>query len=123
MSEDLPVELRLKLYRKYLTKLGSKGEDTVKKEEDKEDPEKKVWSALSDERAQEIMSKIKMKYPEVYDLLIRELYKAIRQGVIEKLDGLTLLSIARGIGLDIKPDLRIKFVKNGKEVDMKEYLS
>lgn len=29
------------------------------------------------------MSKIKMKYPEVYDLLIRELYKAIRQGVIE----------------------------------------
>ncbi|WP_227410845.1 hypothetical protein [Thermosphaera chiliense] len=123
MSEDLPVELRMKLYKKYLAKLANKNENSVSaKESVREDPEKVVQSKLSDERAEEIMEKIKIKYPEIYDLLVKELYRAIKQGVVSELDGLTLLSIAHSIGLDIRPDLRIRFVKNGKEVDMKEYL-
>ncbi|MGB9827536.1 MAG: hypothetical protein ACPLSM_03365 [Thermosphaera sp.] len=123
MSEDLPVELRMKLYKKYLSKLANKNENSVSaKESVREDPEKVVQSKLSDERAEEIMEKIKIKYPEIYDLLVKELYRAIKQGVVSELDGLTLLSIAHSIGLDIRPDLRIRFVKNGKEVDMKEYL-
>ncbi len=123
MSDDLPVELKMKLYKKYLAKLANKSENTASpKESVVEDPEKFVQSRLSDERAEEIMMKIKIKYPEIYDLLVKELYRAIKQGIVNKLDGLTLLSIAQSIGLDIRPDLRIRFVKNGKEVDMKEYL-
>ncbi|QOR95162.1 hypothetical protein IMZ38_06140 [Thermosphaera chiliense] len=113
----------MKLYKKYLAKLANKNENSVSaKESVREDPEKVVQSKLSDERAEEIMEKIKIKYPEIYDLLVKELYRAIKQGVVSELDGLTLLSIAHSIGLDIRPDLRIRFVKNGKEVDMKEYL-
>lgn len=123
MSDDLPVELKMKLYKKYLAKLANKSENTASpKESAVEDPEKFVQSRLSDERAEEIMMKIKIKYPEIYDLLVKELYRAIKQGIVNELDGLTLLSIAQSIGLDVRPDLRIRFVKNGKEVDMKEYL-
>jgi predicted Fe-S protein YdhL (DUF1289 family) len=123
VSDDLPVELKMKLYRKYLAKLANKDEVSASaKEAVREDPESVVWSKLSDDRAQEIMEKIKIRYPEVYDLIVKELYRAIKQGIVHELDGLTLLSIARNIGLDIRPDLRIRFVKNGKEVDMKEYL-
>lgn len=123
MSDDLPVELKMKLYKKYLAKLANKSENTASpKESVVEDPEKFVQSRLSDERAEEIMMKIKIKYPEIYDLLVKELYRAIKQGIVNELDGLTLLSIAQSIGLDVRPDLRIRFVKNGKEVDMKEYL-
>uniref|UniRef100_A0A7C2BKR3 Double-stranded DNA-binding protein n=1 Tax=Thermosphaera aggregans TaxID=54254 RepID=A0A7C2BKR3_9CREN len=113
----------MKLYKKYLAKLANKSENTASpKESVVEDPEKFVQSRLSDERAEEIMMKIKIKYPEIYDLLVKELYRAIKQGIVNELDGLTLLSIAQSIGLDVRPDLRIRFVKNGKEVDMKEYL-
>jgi len=123
VSDDLPVELKMKLYKKYLAKLANKSENTASpKESVVEDPEKFVQSRLSDERAEEIMMKIKIKYPEIYDLLVKELYRAIKQGIVNELDGLTLLSIAQSIGLDVRPDLRIRFVKNGKEVDMKEYL-
>jgi hypothetical protein len=123
VSDDLPAELKMKLYRKYLAKLANKDEASASaKEAVREDPESVVWSKLSDDRAEEIMEKIKIRYPEVYDLIVKELHRAIKQGIVDELDGLALLSIARNIGLDIRPDLRIRFVKNGKEVDMKEYL-
>jgi len=121
VSDELPESLRMRLYKKYVSMLAAK--NTVdKSSEPRENPEEVVWSRLSDERAQELMTKLKALYPDIYKPLIQELYRLIKSNALRELDGLTVYSIIRSLGLDIKPELRIKFVKDGKEVDMNEYL-
>lgn len=119
MSDDLPESIKLKLYKKMLSQAVSRQEDQAPRE----DPEKVVHSRLSDERAVELMDKLKSRYPDIYGALVNELYKAIEKSLISRIDGFTLYSIISRLGLDIKPEIRIKFVKHGKEVDLKDYLS
>ncbi|MEM3927303.1 MAG: hypothetical protein QXU13_06975 [Desulfurococcaceae archaeon] len=119
MSEDLPEALRLKLYKKYMALLSSSQKTS---ETTTEDPEKYVRSKLSDDKAVELMDKLKAYYPDIYMGIIKELYNVLKTGQLKELDGITVYSIIRALGLDIKPDLRIKFVKHGKEVDINEYL-
>jgi len=121
VSDELPESLRMRLYKKYVSMLAAK--NTIdKSSEPRENPEEVVWSRLSDDRAQELMTKLKALYPDIYKPLIQELYRLIKNNTLRELDGLTVYSIIRSLGLDIKPELRIKFVKDGKEVDMNEYL-
>lgn len=121
MSDELPESLRMRLYRKYVSMLTAKN-TADKSGEPRENPEEVVWGRLSDDRAQELMTKLKALYPDIYKPLIQELYRLIKNNTLRELDGLTVYSIIRSLGLDIKPELRIKFVKDGKEVDMSEYL-
>lgn len=121
MSDELPESLRLKLYRKYVSAIaGKRGDDAAEKKN--EDPEGFVWGKLSDDKARELMSKLKALYPDVYQPVVQELYRLLKDGVLKELDGLTVLRIIRALGLNIRPELRIKFVKDGKEVDIDEYL-
>lgn len=119
MSDELPDSIKLKLYKKVISQVVSRQENRVSQE----DLEKVVYSRLSDERAVELMDKLKSRYPDVHRALVDELYKAIKRGLISHIDGFTLYSIMSGLGLDIKPEIRIRFVKHGKEVDLKDYLS
>jgi len=121
VSDELPESLRMRLYKKYVSMLAAKN-TADKSSEPRENPEEAVWSRLSDDRAQELMTKLKALYPDIYKPLIQELYRLIKSNALRELDGLTVYSIIRSLGLDIKPELRIKFVKDGKEVDMNEYL-
>lgn len=117
MSNDLPEHLKLKLYKKLL-----KQEHSKKSGEQGEDPEKVVYSKLTDDRALELMEKVKLKYHEIYRLLIIELYKAIKNKSINEINGLLLYNVISTLGLDIKPEFKLKFVKHGKEVDIKDYI-
>lgn len=119
MSDELPEYLKLKVYKKLLSQVTQSKESPQAL---REDPETLVHSKLTDDRAVELMEKLKAKYPEVYRVLVNELYKAIKSGALTSIDGYTLYTIFNSLGLDIKPEIRLKFVKHGKEVDVKDYL-
>lgn len=119
--EDIPEELLLKKMKKYLSTMSKAGQERSRQVAEQEDPEKYVWSKLSDERAVELMEKLKQLHPDVYSALVPELHRVLKQGLLKELDGLTIYAIIRRLGLDIRPELRIRFVKDGKEVDFKEY--
>lgn len=120
MSDELPDSLRLKLYKKYVSAITRKSSEVDKTRVEK--PEDVVWSKLTDEKARELMNKLKAFYPDIYQVLVGELYKLLKDGVLKELDGLTVYSIIKALGLNIRPDIRIKFVKDGKEVDLDEYM-
>ncbi|ACL10555.1 hypothetical protein DKAM_0229 [Desulfurococcus amylolyticus 1221n] len=120
MSDELPDSLRLKLYKKYVSAITRKSSEVDKTRVEK--PEDVVWSKLTDEKARELMNKLKALYPDIYQVLVGELYKLLKDGVLKELDGLTAYSIIKALGLNIRPDIRIKFVKDGKEVDLDEYM-
>jgi DNA-binding TFAR19-related protein (PDSD5 family) len=120
VSDELPDSLRLKLYKKYVSAITRKSSEVDKTRVEK--PEDVVWSKLTDEKARELMNKLKALYPDIYQVLVGELYKLLKDGVLKELDGLTVYSIIKALGLNIRPDIRIKFVKDGKEVDLDEYM-
>jgi hypothetical protein len=119
LSDELPDELKLKMLRKLMQSQASKRDE---KQVPPEDPEKVVYSKLSDDRALELVEKTKQLYPSEYRIVVEVLYELVKRGVVEKLDGLTVLAVLERLGLDVKPDLRIRFVKRGKEVGLDEYV-
>jgi len=119
LSEELPDTLKLKLLKRAFHQVLKEREKSL--ELLNEDPEKYVY-AKSDEKAVELLEKIKVKYPEIHDELIRELYKVLKSGKISSISGTLIYNLVNMLNLDVKPDIRIKFVKHGKEVDLKEYL-
>ncbi|MEM1695796.1 MAG: hypothetical protein QXJ18_01055 [Desulfurococcaceae archaeon] len=120
LTEDLPESIVMQKMKKYMRMIAQQRKEA--KKEPGEDPEKVVLSKASDEKAVELLEKLKNMYPDIYRVLIPELYKLLNSGMINEIDGLTVYTIIRRLGLDIKPELRIKFVKHGKEVDFKEYV-
>ncbi len=117
MAEELPESLKAKLLKKYMRELAKKPrEKTVV------DIERIVWSKLGDEKAVELMEKAKNLYPQLYPLAIRVFYELLRRGVVREFDGYTTLVLLHRLGIPVKPDLRIKFVKKGREVSFKEYM-
>jgi hypothetical protein len=119
LSDELPDELKLKMLRKLMQSQASKRDE---KQALLEDPEKTVYSKLSDDRALELVEKAKQLYPSEYQIVVKVLYELVKRGVVEKLDGLTVLAVLERLGLNVKPDLRIRFVKRGKEVGLDEYV-
>jgi DNA-binding TFAR19-related protein (PDSD5 family) len=120
LTEDLPESIVMQKMKKYMKMIAQHQKEA--KKEPGEEPEKVVLSKASDEKAVELLEKLKYMYPDIYRVLIPELYKLLNSGVIKEIDSLTVYTIIRRLGLDIKPELRIKFVKHGKEVDFKEYV-
>jgi len=120
MADELPEYIKMKLLKKWMSEQLKKSVEEKKKPVI--DPEKIVWEKLSDDRAKELMGKAKQLYPEGYRYAVSVFYELIRQGIVKELDGYTVYALLQRIGIPVKPDLRIKFVKHGKEVSMKEYL-
>ncbi|MEZ0393828.1 MAG: hypothetical protein ABWK00_02100 [Desulfurococcaceae archaeon] len=119
MSDELPEELRTKLMKKLMAEAARRARATS---EQQEDPEKVVRSRLADERAEELHDKVRALYPSFYEPIVRALYDLLKRGAIEEVDGLLVLSIVRRLGLRVTPDLKLRFVKHGKEVDFKDYV-
>lgn len=122
MAEELPDELKLRLMKKFMKKIG--GEVSKKSEEEGEhvDLERLVWSRLGDEKAEELLRKTRNLYPEAYGHVISLLAYMIQSGSLDVLDGYTVYTILQRLGIPVKPDIKIKFVKKGREVDFKEYV-
>ncbi|RLG87263.1 MAG: hypothetical protein DRO15_05150 [Thermoprotei archaeon] len=120
MSEELPLSLRQKLLKEMLRAYSSK---LSKKEQKPQSPRDIVMSMLSDERGREILEKATRLYPEATEYALSIIAKLIEQGVIKSLDAITLLTLLNRLGVPVKPDIKIKFVKRGgREVSFKEYV-
>jgi DNA-binding TFAR19-related protein (PDSD5 family) len=119
LSEDLPDTLKLKLMKRIMNKAAREWEKTTGRSV--EDPEQLV-RANSDEKALELLDKIKLKYPEIYSVLISELYRAIKSGKIASISGTLVYNIITMLNLDVKPDIKIKFVKRGRKVGLRDYI-
>ncbi len=121
MSEELPEELKRKLMEKFMKKIREVKRAEEKAEEHVVDPEKVVWDHLSDDKARELMLKAKRLYPNEYPYVVRVFYELLRRGDVKEFDGYTTLLILHRLGIPVKPSIRLKFVKHGKEVSFKEY--
>ncbi len=119
MSEELPETIKAKMMKKLMERLSKK---SLEKSIQYENPEEIVWNKLVDEKARELMRKAKILYPKAYPYVIDIFYRLLKQGVVKEFDGYTTYVLLHRIGVPVKPDLRIKFVKHGKEVDFKEYV-
>ncbi|MET1159818.1 MAG: hypothetical protein ABWW65_02545 [Thermoprotei archaeon] len=120
MSDELPDYIKLKMLKKLISSFRTAGTRNEKSVE--ADPEKVVWSKLADEKARELMEKARTLYPDRYNYAVMVFYELLRSGSVKEFDGYTTLLLLHRLGIPVKPDLRIRFVKKGKEVDMKEYL-
>lgn len=118
MSEELPETLRKKLLEKMMKEAARRQAVETMKEED---PEKIVWSKLSDEKARELMYKAKVMYPQLYPYAVKVFYMLLKQGSVDEFDGYTTLVLLNRLGIPVKPSIRLRFVKHGKEVGFKEY--
>ncbi len=121
MSEELPEELKRKLMEKFMKKIREEKRAEEKAVERTVDPEKIVWNRLADDKARELMVKAKNLYPNEYPYVIRVFYELLRRGDVEEFDGYTTLLLLHRLGIPVKPSIRLKFVKHGKEVSFKEY--
>ncbi len=122
MSEELPPSLRRKLlkeaFRMYMSHTTRSKEQKVHPMS----PKELILSKLTDDRGREILEKAESLYPEATEYALAIIAKMIEQGMIKELDAETLLALLNRLGVPVKPDIRIKFVKHGREVSFKEYV-
>jgi len=118
VAEELPEHLRIKILKKMI----SKSMDKRSSPSDEVDIEKIVWDKLVDDKARELMGKARSLYPDKYMFVLRVFYELIRNNSVKEFDGYTTLVLLHRLGVPVKPDMRIKFIKDGREVDMREYL-
>jgi len=121
MSEELPESVKMKILKKWMIELEAKSKVNERNIQ-QIDVEKYVYSKLSDDRAVELLDKTKVHYPEHYPQVLNLLYQLIIKGVLKEIDGYTLYNILLRLGIKVQPEIRIRFVKDGKEVDFKEYV-
>ncbi len=118
--DELPPSLRKKLLEKAMKLALSKS-----KEEQMPlppSPKQLVMNVLVDDRGRELLERAEREYPEATRYAIAVIARLIQAGYIRELDAQTLLLLLNNLGVPIKPEIRIKFVKKGKEVSLKEYL-
>ncbi|MCS7127943.1 MAG: hypothetical protein N3E36_01555 [Sulfolobales archaeon] len=117
MSEELPEELKLRVMKRMIRRVME--ERTT---ESFNDIEREVWSKLVDERAKELMEKTKVLYPRDYGVVVKVFYELIKKGLVKEFDGYTTLLLLNKLGISVKPEMKLRFVKRGREVDLKNYV-
>ncbi len=123
LSEDLPDSLKLKILKKWISESGKSSAAKESSSKSTVDLERIVYSKIVDDRGLELIKKVKQLYPEIYPTVLTILHDLINKGVVNELDGYTLYVLFnKYLNIPVKPDIRIRFVKRGKEVDFKEYL-
>lgn len=122
LSEDLPESLKKRILKKWISN-SKRIDESNKSSIEAVNIEKIIYDKLIDERAVELLNKVKILYPDKYPVVLKILYELINKKVISELDGYTVYIILNNyLNIPVKPDIRIKFIKRGKEVDLKEYL-
>ncbi|MEM1643076.1 MAG: hypothetical protein QW369_04060 [Desulfurococcaceae archaeon] len=117
MSEELPEELKLRVMRKMIRRAMEE-----RSAEAFNDIEKEVWNKLADERAREFMEKAKALYSRYYEVAVKVFYELLKKGLVKEFDGYTTLLLLNKLGIPVKPEMKLKFVKRGREVDLKNYI-
>lgn len=121
-EEELPPTLKMKLYGKMLRRL-SEIRKEEKKQVEKISPRKIVEQVLVDERAREFLERAYREYPDATEYAVNIIAELVKKGYIKGIDGVLMLQLLNRLGVPIRPEMKIRFVKRGgKEVDLKEYL-
>ena len=119
--EDLPLSLRKKLVemqRRMLAESSRKAEDREKPKS----PMEIVKSLLEDEKAREVLEHAMAQYPEATEYAVGVIAELARRGRITSLDGYLLYRLLLALGIPVRLPSKIKFVRKGREVDVREYL-
>ncbi|MEM3507303.1 MAG: hypothetical protein QW589_07745 [Candidatus Bathyarchaeia archaeon] len=75
----------------------------------------KVLSKIFTEKAWEVFNSAKQQYPNIVERIAKDLAKLVlKKEITEPITGEQLLWIFRFLGLDVKMDIKIKFLENGK---------
>ncbi|RLG72174.1 MAG: hypothetical protein DRO23_10835 [Thermoprotei archaeon] len=120
MSEELPLELRIKLLEKQKKIIKEK----LKKEKQKtfEYKPKEVVLSVLDERAKEVFAEAERQYPHLIDYVTEILAKYIIENKVKIMDAYQLYNILLALGLRVKLPLKIRFVRHGEEYTVEEYV-
>ncbi|OYT60190.1 MAG: hypothetical protein B6U75_02275 [Desulfurococcales archaeon ex4484_217_1] len=120
MSEELPLELRIKLLEKQKKIIKEK----LKKEKQKtfEYKPKEVVLSVLDERAKEVFAEAERQYPHLIDYVTDILAKYIIENKVKNMDAYQLYNILLALGLRVKLPLKIRFVRHGEEYTVEEYV-
>ena len=128
LSEDAELDLwkRKKLLEMQKRLMAKKVEEEKKKEDkhksDRIQP-KDVLKRIFVGRAMEVWDQAWRQYPEIMQKLEPDLARLVMSGEVDgPIDENQLLHILRSIGLDVRFDLKIKILRNGKLKTISEKL-
>lgn len=75
----------------------------------------KVLSKIFTEKAWEVFNSAKQQYPNTVERIAKDLARLVlKKEIKEPITGEQLLWIFRFLGLDVKMDIKIKFLENGR---------
>lgn len=120
-GEDLPLSLRKKLIELQKKAVVEKAYQSRESVGEVKSPIEIVYSVLEDSKAREVLEHAKSQYPEAIDYIVQIIAELVKKGKIKSLDGVSLYNLLHALGVRVRLPTKIKFVKKGREVDIKEY--
>jgi DNA-binding TFAR19-related protein (PDSD5 family) len=129
LSEDAELDLwkrkkLLEMQKRFMAKKAEEEQKKIQEDKPKSDIKPKdVLKRIFIGRAMEVWDQAWKQYPEIMQKLEPDLARLVISGEIDGLiDENQLLQILRTIGLDVRFDLRIKILRNGKLKTISEKL-
>ena len=74
------------------------------------------------DRADEVMEAAREQYPREAELIANKLFTLIEQGILDKVDGPSLYNLFRSMGLRVRIDTKITYMKRGESKDLGELI-
>ncbi len=98
--------------------------------ESKEDDSKKneqldVFTRLKPHlvnRGDEVMEAARVQYPREAKVLAERLLELVESGEIDKIDGATLYNLFRSLGMKVRIETKLTYVKHGETKDLGELI-
>ncbi|HYA21965.1 MAG TPA: DNA-binding protein [Thermoproteota archaeon] len=123
MAEDRELErIKREKMQRYAEKAKQDQREAAKPQTE-ESVDDVVYSLFYD-RASEVMRAAELQYPPQAEAVKTGLYKMIKSGrLVDKIDGGTLLTLFRTLGIPVHVDTSVKFVEHGKAKSLADKLS
>lgn len=123
MAEDRELErIKREKMQRYAEKAKHAQREATKPQAE-ENIDDVVYSFFYD-RASEVMRAAELQYPSQAEAVKTGLYKMIKSGrLADKVDGGTLLTLFRTLGIPVHVDTSVKFVEHGKAKSLADKLS
>ena len=114
--------LQLRRMMRLAARVYSSTEEKERKESgDKVDVFTRLRPYLVD-RAEEVMDAAREQYPREAEAVASQLVKLIEAGHVDKIDGPSLYNLFRSLGLRVRIETRLTYVKRGEAKDLGELL-
>ena len=74
------------------------------------------------ERASEVMEAAREQYPREAEAVARRLLELVESGRVDRIDGESLYNLFRSLGMRVRIETRLTYVKRGEAKDLGELL-